>query len=208
MKSYIAELKYSLHLIVRPFDGFWDLQRENRGSLKAALSIVFLTILTYVFRRQYTGFLFNFNQINDLNIILEIVNIALPFFLWCVANWCLTTLADGEGTFRDIVIATGYALTPLVLINLPLIPISYLLTAQESSFYYFFAVISVLWAGVLIALSTMVTHQYSISKTFFTIIGILGAMAVMVFLGLLFTSVIQQIIGFFQVIYREIVFRI
>ncbi|SEN70821.1 Yip1 domain-containing protein [Amphibacillus marinus] len=207
MRSYLAELKYSLHVVVRPFDGFWDLQREQRGSLRAALTIVLLTIATYIFRRQYTGFLFNYNQITRLNIVLEVISVLLPFLLWCVANWCLTTLADGEGTFIEIFNATAYALTPIVLINLPLIPISYLITSEEGAFYYFFLTISLIWTVCLIILSTMITHQYSMKKTFLTITGILIGMAVMVFIGLLFTSVIQQIFGFFYVIYREIVFR-
>ena len=30
-------LKYSLHCIVSPFDGFWDLTHENRGSISASV---------------------------------------------------------------------------------------------------------------------------------------------------------------------------
>lgn len=207
MRVYYDELKYSLHVMVRPFDGFWDLQREKRGSLKAALSLLFFTIATFIFRRQYTAFLFNNNRVDRLNITLEIVSVLLPFFLWCLANWCLTTLAEGEGTFKEIVIATSYSLTPFILFNLPLIPISYFMTVDEGAFYYFFLTLSILWSGMLIILSTMVTHQYTIGKTFLTIIGILIGMAIMIFIALLFTSVIQQIVGFVVIIYRELTFR-
>ncbi|HUM61808.1 MAG TPA: hypothetical protein PLA31_10275, partial [Clostridia bacterium] len=41
-------LRYSLHVIVRPFDGFWDLTRERRGSMAAANFIVFMTLLTRI----------------------------------------------------------------------------------------------------------------------------------------------------------------
>lgn len=208
MKGYNAELKYCFHVIFRPFDGFWDLQRENRGSLRAASTLVLLTIITYIFRRQYTAFLFNFNDINQLNIMLEIASVLIPFLLWCIANWCLTTLADGEGTFIDIIIATSYALTPIIIINLPLIPISYMITAEEGAFYYLLITISLLWSCGLIIVSTMVTHQYSLNKTFLIIIGIIIGIAIMIFIGLLLTSVIQQIVGFFYVIYREIMFRV
>ncbi|MCU9612638.1 YIP1 family protein [Caldibacillus lycopersici] len=207
MSTYISTLRYSLYVIFHPFDGFWDLKREKRGSLSAALTITGILILTYVIRRQYTAFLFNTNDIKELNLILEIISVLLPFLLWCISNWCLTTLADGEGTFKDIVIATSYSLTPLVIINLPLIPLSYLFNLEEASMYYFFLTLSIIWTVGLMIFSTMITHQYTMKKTLLTIVGILIGMAVMIFIGLLFTSIIQQIIGFFYIIYKEIVFR-
>lgn len=47
------------------------------------------------------------------------MSVALPVALWVLANWCLTTLFDGEGTLKDVYIATCYALTPLPLFGHP-----------------------------------------------------------------------------------------
>ena len=43
----LSSLRYSLYVIFHPFDGFWDLSREKRGSLGAANIIVFLVCLLY-----------------------------------------------------------------------------------------------------------------------------------------------------------------
>ena len=43
---YRDSLRYALHCIVRPFDGFWDLTHEKRGSMAAANTIVILVLLT------------------------------------------------------------------------------------------------------------------------------------------------------------------
>jgi hypothetical protein len=53
---------------------------------------------------------------------------------------------DGKGTFRDIIIATAYALVPFVLINLPLTFVSNYLTMEEGTFYHFFRIAAVLWS--------------------------------------------------------------
>ena len=111
---------YAKHVIFHPYDGFWDLKHEKRGTLRAALTIVGLVAVTYVVMRQYTGFIFNPRDLSRLNVIVELLSVLAPFFLWAVVNWALTTLMDGKGTFRDIIIATAYALVPFVLINLPL----------------------------------------------------------------------------------------
>ena len=33
---YIDSMKYALHVITHPFDGFWDLIHEKRGTMAAA----------------------------------------------------------------------------------------------------------------------------------------------------------------------------
>ena len=87
--------------------------------MKAALTIVGLVALTYVVMRQYTGFIFNHQDLARLNVVIELVSVLVPFFLWSVVNWALTTLMDGKGTFKEIVTATAYGLTPFVVVNLP-----------------------------------------------------------------------------------------
>lgn len=208
MQQYLRSLRYSLHVIFHPFDGFWDLKREKRGSWQAALTIVALLIATYTIEKQNTAFLFNFNRLKDLNVLVDIITVLIIYVLWCVASWCLTSLMDGEGTLKDIAIATAYALVPLILINLPLVPLSYVITQEEGAFYYVFQMISYIWAGCLLVFSTMVTHQYSMKKTILTCICTVIGMGIILFIGLLFFSVIQRIITFVLILYKEIRFRV
>lgn len=205
---YLDSLKFSLYVIFHPFKGFWDLKHEKRGSMAAAMTFIVLLIVTYILRRQYTGFIFNQNDPKELNVFVEIISVLLPFFLWVTANWCITTLMEGEGSYRDIVIATAYALVPLILINLPLIPLSRIINIEEGAFYYFFGSVSVLWAGVLILAGGSVTHQYTMTKTVFTSILSVVGMGLMIFIGLLVFSLLQQMISFVYTIYREIAFRL
>ena len=53
----------------------------------------------------------------------------------------------------------------------------------------------------------MVVHQYTFGKTILTAILIIVAMAVIVFLGLLFFNLISQLIGFVVELYWEISLR-
>ncbi len=204
---YVETLKYVFHVIFHPFDGFWDLKRERRGSLAAALFFVVITIATLTIEKQNTGFLFNPNRLQDLNVTVDIVTVVLLYVLWVVANWCLTSLMDGEGTMKDIAIATGYAIFPIILIRLPMVVLSHALTTSEGSFYYVFSAFSYIWTGFLLFCSMMVTHQYSIAKTLLTIILTIVGMCIIMFIGLLFFSVIQQVIGFGTTIYTELRFR-
>lgn len=204
---YVKALKYVCHVIFHPFDGFWDLRYEKKGSIQAALTFVVLTIMTFTIEKQNTGFLFNYYRLSDLNVMVDIITVLLIFVLWCSANWCTTSLMEGKGRMQDIVIAMGYALFPIVLIRLPMVLMSHMITVNEGSFYYVFGVISYIWAGMLVFIGTMITHQYSVKKTILTCAITVVGMGILLFIGLLFFSVIQQMLTFILTIYKEVRFR-
>lgn len=204
---YVETIKYGFYVITHPLDGFWGIRRENKGSLAAAFTFVALTILTLTIEKQNTGFLFNMNRLSELNVLVDIFTVLLVYVLWCVANWCTTSLMEGKGRMKDILIAIGYALLPIILIRLPMVVMSHMITADEGTFYYVLGTISYLWTGLLIFTGTMTIHQYSISKTIVTIAITVVAMGILMFIGLLFFNVIQQMLTFVMTIYRELRFR-
>jgi hypothetical protein len=200
-------MKFSLRLMSKPFDGFWDLKYEKRGSVLAASIFVVLLILTTILQRQYTGYVFNENDLTELNLITEIMGILLPFFMWCVANWALTTLFDGEGSFKDIYIYTAYALVPYIVISIPLVFVSRVAVQDEAILINAVQAIALLWSGFLIFTGTLTTHQYTAGKTFLMIVFIIIGMAIILFMGLLFFILLQQLINFIISIGTELSLR-
>lgn len=202
-------IKNPLQLMVRPFQGFWELKYELNRKENLILSFVILAalIITNILSSQYSGFVVNIYNPDEMNSIMEMVYVVVPLLFWCIANWSLTTLMDGEGKFVEIFIATCFALTPLVIINFPWIILSNFLSHQEAMFYYLSQSLAFLWFVFLIYVGTMTVHQYTPGKTVVTIIFILIAMGFLAFLSLLFFSLIQQIVSFITTIYQEIVLR-
>lgn len=200
-------IRNPFYTMIHPFNGFWEMKYENKGRLRIALGIIVLLIIGTIVKRQYSGFVLNFNNPEKLNSLSEVLFIVLPFALWCIANWSLTTLMDGEGKFKEIVMATAYSLLPLVLIYFPQVVYSNMITWEEASFYYLLDAIALLWSLWLLFTGTMTVHQYSAGKTVATMLLTLVMMGVIVFLGVLFFSMLQQMINFVSSIYQEISFR-
>jgi hypothetical protein len=200
-------IKFPLHLIVHPFDGFWDMKYDGKGKVRVALFILALVVLSVILQNQFAGFLVNYNDPRYLNSLTQLITIVFPFFLWCVSNWAITTLMDGEGKFKEIVMATGYALLPLVLIYVPFTIASRFMVQEETAFYYLFNSISTIWFIGLLFVGTMTVHQYSAMKTIVTMILTVIVMGIIVFLGTLVMSMMQQIYEFIVNIYRELIFR-
>jgi len=156
----------------------------------------------------YTGYLFNPEGGINYNVYKSVAMILLVYLLWCITNWCLTSLFDGEGTFGDICKFTSYALLPLALVQLLLIPLSHTLSLQEESFYTMINSIGLIWTGLLLFLGVVVTHQYSVLKAVaITIVTLLG-MCIIIYIMLLFFNLIQQILGFALTFWREFSLRI
>ena len=207
IKTGLEKVKYCFYVMTHPFDGFWGIRREGKGSIPVAIAFVLLTILTLTIEKQSTGFLFNHNRLSELNVLVDIITVAMVYVLWCVANWCTTSLMEGKGRMQDILTAVGYSLLPIILIRLPMVLMSHAITTNEGSFYYVLGTISYLWAGFLIFTGTMVIHQYSVGKTVTTCIVTIVGMGIIMFIGLLFFNVIQQMMTFATTIYKELRFR-
>ncbi len=200
-------LRYSLYVITHPLDGFWDLTHEKRGSLGAANVIIFLALLANILRLQFTSFLFIKVIWEFLNILEEVLAFLAPIIIGCIANWGLTTLFNGKGTVKDIYMAIGYSLTPYVLIQFPMILISNLITIEEGALYYFLHYFSLIWCGVLIISAVMMIHDYTVSKTLATLVATVVGMMVIIFVMLLFFTLVSDAIAYFVSLYKEISFR-
>ena len=206
-KHYFVTLKYALYVITHPLDGFWDLTHEKRGSIAAANTILILTLLVRLLKLQFTSFLFYQVNWDRINIFLYIASIVFPLALWCICNWGLTTLFDGKGRLKQIYMATTYAFAPFVLIQFPLIILSNVVTREERAFYNFFDIFSIIWVAVLILCAMMQIHEYSMSKTILFTIASIFAILVMIFIMLLFFSMISDGFAYFVSIVKEIMFR-
>ena len=201
---YFETLKYALYCITHPLDGFWDLTHEKRGSIAAANTILILTLLARILKLQYTSFIFNKVYWPKINIFLYLASVLFPLALWCVGNWGLTTLFDGKGRLSQVYMATCYGLTPYPLIQFPLILFSNVVTVDEAEFYSVVSVISLVWAALLILSAMSQIHEYKILFTIAT--GF--AMLVMIFILLLFFSMISQGVAYFISVAKEILFRL
>lgn len=207
-RKLVDGLRYALHVIVNPIDGFWDLRYEDRGNLPAAMIILLAASLSMVFLKQYTGYLFNYRDVSQINVFGELGTTLATFFLWCAINWALTTLMEGKGSFLDIVMATAYALTPLILIYIPITILSNFMIVEEGSYYYFFQGLAVVWCGALVFFATMITHHYTPAKTAGTCVLNIVGIGVVVFLGLLFFNMVSMLSEYVTTVYREIMFRL
>ncbi len=208
LTRYKESLRYALYVMTHPFDGFWDLTHEKRGSLAAANTLLILTFLTNLWGMRYTNFMFNDVRWERVNIWSQVAGILAPLLLYVVANWCLTTLFDGKGRMKDVYMGMCYSLTPYILIMNPVTIISNVVTKEEGAFLVYFNYLALAWAFGLILVSVMQIHDYSLGKAIMAILFSAVGMMIIVFLVMLFFSLVSDAIAFFISIGKEILLRV
>jgi hypothetical protein len=205
--NYLRSLRYCLYTMRRPLVGFWDLIHEKKGTLAAAHTIVVLAIIVEVMRLMLTNFQFNMVYMQTFNVVMVIAQVLLPIFLWTLANWSLTTLMDGKGRFRDIYMGTAYAMAPMIIIKAVLIPVSHVLTFDESAIYYMVSSVGTLWFLMLVVCAMMEIHDYSVGKTILSSLFSIVAIGVIIFVFIMFFAVVSDGVAYFVSVARELLFR-
>ncbi|MBR6052640.1 MAG: YIP1 family protein, partial [Clostridia bacterium] len=206
-KSLREELIYAFHVIFHPFDGFWDLKHERRGSVRSATIILLITVLAFFYRSVGYGYVAKPNDADALSILGTVAAVIMPLGLFAVANWCFTTLFEGEGSLKDIYVACCYSLTPLPMFIILETVLSNFILKSETGIINLLYTVAMLWMGLLIFFGMMITHDYSIFKNIITLIATIIGMMFLMFVGLLFVALMGRMWSFIRNIAVELAFR-
>jgi len=206
--GYITRVFSSgLYVMTHPFNGFWELKWERKGQASDATLLLMLTVLVNLICARYTPYLFNTALTDQTNIVVPMISYLLLIALWIISNWCFTTLFDGKGTMKDVYIYTCYSLFPYVLLSLPIVLLSFVLTLENASMYYALQTFVMIYVAFLIFSGTLTVHQYSIGRTILMILLSIVGMMIMIFLMLLCFNLFVDIYDFVAGAVREIIYR-
>ena len=204
----LTQRQWVKYAVMHPVEGFEDMRWKKSGSLKVAFLIVFLLFLATIADGRLYGFQFGVSYDKTFNIIPYIVKSIVLFAAWVVGNWSICTLLDGEGTMKNICIYSAYALVPYIAQVFITVILSHFLIQDEVVFIQAIRILGTGWTVILLFSAIKSVHQYSFGKTVFAIVLTIAAMLVMLFLLVLFMSLVQQVYIFLSTIYTEISYRI
>jgi hypothetical protein len=196
-----------LKIMIRPFAGFYEMKFENKGTLKVALFNFLLVSISYSFSSQYSSILVNPRHPASLNSLYDFLFLTAAMLLFCISNWSVTSLTDGEGKFRDIIMAVCYAMTPLVLTIAPAAIISNFLSGDETGLYFLLLSAGMFYFVLLVFAGLVTVHNYGAVKALLTVLLTFAAIVIIVFLLTLLFTLWQQLWGFAYSVYTELMFR-
>jgi len=207
MQEVWSGIKHTFYIFSHPFDGFWIMKSEKKGNVKSATVLLALLIITTAIRFLGSGYLFASSAIEGFSAWMLMLIVLALVVLYCVANWALTTLMNGNGSIKDIYISLMYALTPIIIVNIPLTLLSHVLTSDEAAFYSFFSMLAIIWGIFLLLVGNMSIHEYTMMQSIATVIlSVVGIIAIAVLL-LLMSNLIQEVWLWVVSVFKELIMR-
>lgn len=201
------KIKYAFYTLTHPMDGFYEIRHRGRGSVPLAVAFVVLYSFVYSMNRMLSSFIVNDIDPRMVDSLNDLTGVLLLFLLFCVGNWSITCLMNGEGRLKDIAIVIGYAMLPMILTYIPAIIISHVIAAKEEVFYTVLITFGTAWTVILAFIGIMIVHNYTMAKTLATLFLTLIAIFIIIFIAMMLSDLMNQVYGFFYSIYTEIIFR-
>ncbi|MCC8049199.1 MAG: YIP1 family protein [Clostridiales bacterium] len=199
--------KYAFYTVSHPMDAYYEIRHRGRGSVPIAVVLVILFSFSFSANRLLASFVVNDTDPRSVNSLTELGAVLLLYLLFCVSNWSITCLMEGEGRMKDIAIAIGYGMTPMIFcFNLATI-VSQFVADGEQAFYWMILAIGVAYGLIMILMGIMTVQNFTLGKTLLTIVLTFLAMLIIIFLILLVADLINQVYSFFYSIYQELIFR-
>ena len=205
-RNLLDALSYGFYILFHPFDGFWDMKYEKRGSTAAVGIFAVLALFSIIVKEAVTAYLFRAET--SLNYLTMAIVFAGAVLLFCLSNWCITTLTDGKGTMKDIFTTVGYSLFPLGLLLIPCGLLTNVLTQNESNFVALLSGAAFVWPFLLLFFGIMVTHHYTLGQNILSFLFTVLGMLIILFIGFLRVQLCGRMVSFVGNIVTEISLRI
>lgn len=200
-------VKNTIRLMVHPIDTLSTLKHKHYKNLRFVCVIMALFFLVRVLARQCYGFRFSTTNPNDFSLLVQFATSAIPLFLFCLTNWCVSSITDGEGKLSEILTVVSMSIVPYLLLQLIAIGLSNILALDEGFFLSWMIIIGMLWSAFLAFQSIRIIHDFTTGKTIFTIIITVCGVVIILFIMLLIFTLFQQLTYFIRTIYSEIMFK-
>jgi tetratricopeptide (TPR) repeat protein len=203
----VKELKFGWYVMTHPIDGYYGIKRENKTSYLSATIYFVAFFIAYLFFIFETNFLFNPLIRSQIDIFEQIISIFLPYILFVLANYLVCSIRDGEGSFKDVYIATSYSLLPAI-IGLPIVTLmSQGITLNEAFLFDFGMLVIYILTGFYLVMMVKEIHYYEMKATVGNIlITIFTAIMILVVVFIVYL-LLGEVLQLFLDIIREVTVR-
>jgi DNA-binding beta-propeller fold protein YncE len=204
----IDDFIFMFRFIGQPMDSFYYIKKDLRGSLRFAGIIYVWVVAVRLLTLYLTGFVFNpYTNVADIRVGNEIVMVAPLILIWNAANYLVSTISDGEGRVRNVIIGSAYSLFPYALFAFPIALLSRVLTTNEAFIYSFSMNIVYFWTGLILFFMVKEIHNYEFMETVRNVLVTLFTMAMFVLTGYILYILFSQFFDFITAILQELRLR-
>ncbi len=182
-------------------------RRRERGDGWPVPVLLLLAVVVRVASLSALGFHFRTQRPEETHFLIESGKVLLPWITWCVAALAVSEIFYGEGTLRQIVVSSAWALWPFILFALPLSLLTRWLTLDEAALVQAgWWLIGLLVAGQFFQQVRTIHHFETGQALAVLVLTLLGMVVIWVLLGLVY-ALSAEIVRFIGSLALEIYVR-
>ena len=198
------KLHIATTMMTHPFDNFHDIKEKGLYSIPICFAIIIIYYVFTVMETTLGGFAFTYFDPASYNALFILAETIGFVFLWTITNWAVCTLLSGKGKIKEIFAVVCYSLIPSLFGSVVYVIATNVLVPDEAAFLSILTLICTLYTLLMIVVGTMIIHDYSFGMFIGTALLTLVGCAIVLFLLIAITILIQQTWGFLSTIYSEV----
>jgi len=202
------KLQYWGHSLLHPFDGFFEIRFRNHGSVLLATLLLVAYAILRCLSYQYTGFVMNFNNIEEMDALSIFISTVSVVILASVANWTITTLFNGKGKLKDIYIVICYSLTVLIIGDAIVTFASNFVATEEVMILTSIQMVCYVYFVFLLIAGLGTIHEYGFGGNLASMVLTVVAAAVILFIGVLLFTMLERMFNFVTSVSEELMRRL
>jgi tetratricopeptide (TPR) repeat protein len=180
---------------------------RQRSGLWAVPALLSLAVLVRMAGLAAVSFHFQSQRPEETRLLFEAGKILIPWITWCVSAVAVAEVFYGEGTFRQIVVSSAWALWPYLVLTLPVSLMTNLISLDEKALYH--VGLAIIWTLIAWQFFQQVKtlHNFETGQAAgVMLLTLLGMLIIWVLLGLVY-ALTGEIVRFVEQIAMEIYVR-
>ena len=184
------------------------LERDTQIKVLPAILLILLAGLEKYAANFLVSFQFRQKDPGAVNLWIEMAYVVAPVVVWVIANFCMTSIMDGESKPKEIFVTAAYCLAPYLVLTPVGDALSHVLGDGEAGFYGFLQSAALVWVVLLLFFALLRQNDYGLVKAIgvalLCILFMVVFLAIFVFLASLTIQLVSAVQEIFQEIQRKI----
>lgn len=200
-------LNMTKQVLAHPIDFYNDLQEPGRARIRDGILMIALVIAFRMISLLLSSILYQQREAFEISFFTEAVSIIVLWLTWSVSNWGVSTIQDGEGRFKEILVGSAYALAPYALLIIPISLLTNAMTLQEMPVYLFMTGFVSVWVAFLLIMKVKIIHDFTLYKLLFILCLTIVGMLIIWFVFIMVYGLVNQAFNFVFGIVKELNLR-
>lgn len=163
----VSDLGFMKRMVYNPVDALYELKAGARGSVLSACVLYVLALAVWLVDSILTAPMFNSMRFAETwaNPAVITALALIPVALFVIGNYFVSSISDGEGSFRNVFVAMAYALSFYIVVTPFTTLLSHALTLNEAFVHYLLKLVINGYTFVLGFTAAKEIHGYSVGGT-------------------------------------------